>query len=275
MPELPEVETIKRTLQQLVSGKKIASVTVSLPRIVKKPEDFLLFSHLLEGQTIQGIERRGKFLKFILVDFVLVSHLRMEGRYGLYTHTEPVEKHTHVIFHFTDQTELRYRDVRTFGTMHLFTRGEEDRELPLKKLGIEPLDPGFSAGALKQIMQGRTGTIKALLLNQELVTGLGNIYVDESLFLAGIYPEKRPNQLSENDWGKLYHAIVDVLSRSISLGGSSVKSYVNGQGETGSFQHTLKVYQRTGKACEVCGTPIERTVVTGRGTHYCPLCQPL
>src|SRR5690606_2911342 len=119
MPELPEVETVKRTLQQITTGKSIERVSVLLPRIIQLPDDPELFASLLSGQTIQSIERRGKFLRFILDDQVLVSHLRMEGRYGLFRSDEPVEKHTHVIFHFTDRTELRYKDVRQFGTMHL------------------------------------------------------------------------------------------------------------------------------------------------------------
>ncbi|HBI04791.1 MAG TPA: DNA-formamidopyrimidine glycosylase [Paenibacillaceae bacterium] len=273
MPELPEVETVRRTLQQLVSGKTISSITVSLPRIIKEPDNPELFIELLKGQTIRKMGRRGKFLKFYFDDFVLLSHLRMEGRYGVYGKEEQVEKHTHVIFHFTDETELRYRDVRTFGTMHLYKQGDEEKAPSLAKLGLEPLDPQFTPDELQRRMKGRTSKIKALLLNQEIVAGLGNIYVDECLYQAKIHPEKTPSQLKEKDWTLLHHSIVDVLSRSITLGGSSVKSYVNGQGEEGKFQHTLKVYQKKGEPCAECGTPIVRTVVSGRGTHYCPQCQ--
>ncbi|WCK55522.1 DNA-formamidopyrimidine glycosylase [Aneurinibacillus sp. Ricciae_BoGa-3] len=274
MPELPEVETIRRTLNRLVAGKTIESVTVGLPRLIKEPDDSMEFSSRLSGQTIHGIGRRGKFLIFELDDDVLVSHLRMEGRYGLYQAGEPVEKHTHVIFHFTDGTQLRYRDVRTFGTMHLFAKGREESGPPLYKLGPEPLDASFTAKVLKQSMIHRTSKIKPLLLNQEILVGLGNIYVDEALFRARLHPEKTPEELSDSDWERLYHAIVEVLRESISLGGSSIKSYVNGQGETGQFQHTLQVYGRKGEPCVVCGTPIEKSVVGGRGTHICPVCQP-
>lgn len=274
MPELPEVETVKRTLQQLVSGKTISSITVSLPRIIKEPDNPALFMELLRGQTIRKIGRRGKFLKFYFDDFVLLSHLRMEGRYGVFGKDEPVEKHTHVIFHFKDDTELRYRDVRTFGTMHLYKVEDEEKAPSLAKLGPEPLDSRFTPDELRKRMKGRTSKIKALLLNQEIVAGLGNIYVDECLYQAKIHPEKVPSQLMDQDWSCLHHSIVDVLSRSISLGGSSVKSYVNGQGEEGAFQHTLKVYQKKGEPCVECGTLIVRTVVSGRGTHYCPQCQP-
>ncbi|WP_027414774.1 DNA-formamidopyrimidine glycosylase [Aneurinibacillus terranovensis] len=274
MPELPEVETIRRTLSTLVTGKVISNVEVGLPRLIKKPDDKLEFVERLKGQTILSISRRGKFLKFYLDDFVLVSHLRMEGRYGLYKTGEPVEKHTHVIFQFTDGTELRYKDVRTFGTMHLFVKGQEELEPPLYKLGPEPLDENFTPGLLKERLIHRKSKIKPLLLNQEILVGLGNIYVDEALFQAGIHPEKGPDELTDNQWNKLHQAIVGVLTESISLGGSSIKSYVNGQGKEGNFQHTLKAYGRTGESCVVCGTPIEKSVVGGRGTHICPTCQP-
>jgi formamidopyrimidine-DNA glycosylase len=274
MPELPEVETVRRTLTSLVVGKQIEDVIVSLPRLIKEPDDAMQFSHLLKGQTIREMGRRGKFLLFYLDDFVLVSHLRMEGRYGLYSTAEPVEKHTHVIFRFTDGSELRYRDVRTFGTMHLFVKGKEQAGPPLHKLGPEPLGEAFTAGMLKERMKGRKSKVKPLLLNQEIVVGLGNIYVDEALFQAGIHPERLPAELTDKQWQSLYESIVDILEKSISLGGSSIKSYVNGQGETGDFQHTLKAYGRTGEPCVTCGTPIEKSVVGGRGTHICPACQP-
>jgi formamidopyrimidine-DNA glycosylase len=274
MPELPEVETVRRTLTSLVVGKQIEDVIVSLPRLVKEPDDVMQFSHSLIGQTIREMGRRGKFLLFYLDDFVLVSHLRMEGRYGLYSIDEPVEKHTHVIFRFTDGTELRYKDVRTFGTMHLFVKGKEEAGPPLHKLGPEPLDKAFTAKMLKERMKGRKSKIKPLLLNQEIVVGLGNIYVDEALFQAGVHPERVPSELTDKEWQSLYESIVDILEKSITLGGSSIKSYVNGQGEMGNFQHTLKAYGRTGEPCVTCGTPIEKSVVGGRGTHICPTCQP-
>ncbi|CEH31695.1 5-hydroxymethyluracil DNA glycosylase [Aneurinibacillus migulanus] len=274
MPELPEVETVRRTLNKLVTGKTIADVIVSLPRLIKAPDDAMLFIELMKGQTIRDVGRRGKFLLFYLDDFVMVSHLRMEGRYGLYQEGDDVEKHTHVIFQFTDTTELRYKDVRTFGTMHLFARGQEMAGPPLYKLGPEPLDKAFTAELLKERVKGRKSKIKPLLLNQEIIVGLGNIYVDEALFQAGIHPERVPDELTDEQWQALHVSIVQILSESISLGGSSIKSYVDGQGQEGQFQHTLKAYGRTGEPCVACGTPIEKFVVGGRGTHICPSCQP-
>ncbi|USG64420.1 DNA-formamidopyrimidine glycosylase [Brevibacillus ruminantium] len=275
MPELPEVETVVRTLQRLVLGKTIKNVSVLLPRIIRRPDDIEEFKAMLVGQTIHDIKRRAKFIQFVLDRDVLISHLRMEGRYGLYRVDEPVEKHTHVIFHFTDGTELRYRDVRQFGTMDLIPLGLETSEGPLAKLGVEPLDEGFTAEVLHSLLKGRPTKIKPLLLNQECIVGLGNIYVDESLFRARIHPERPAGTLTARQTAKLHEAIVATLSEAVEQGGSSIKSYVNGQGEMGMFQQSLLVYGRKGEPCTVCGTEIIRFVVGGRGTHICPACQKL
>lgn len=273
MPELPEVETVRRTLNALITGKQIDRVTVKLPRILQKPDDPALFAADLAGRTFLGVERRGKFLRLELDGLVLVSHLRMEGRYGLYKQEEPVETHTHVIFHFTDGTELRYKDVRQFGTMHLFAPGEEWLSPPLNKLGIEPLDEAFTLDVFRRAIGKRTTKIKPLLLNQEVVVGLGNIYVDEALHTAGIQPERTADELKPKELARLHRAIIETLSGAVEAGGSSIKSYVNGQGEMGMFQHRLRVYGRTGEPCETCGSAIEKSVVGGRGTHVCPTCQ--
>jgi formamidopyrimidine-DNA glycosylase len=275
MPELPEVETVRRTLNQLIVGKRIERVTVNLPRILQRPDDPLLFAAYLEGRSFVAVERRGKFLRLVLDGLVLISHLRMEGRYGLYGQEEPTELHTHVIFHFTDGTELRYKDVRQFGTMHLFAPGEEWEAAPLNKLGLEPLDDSFTLEAFRGALGKRTTKIKPLLLNQEIVVGLGNIYVDEALHTARIHPETPASELKRKEQERLHAAIVETLAAAVNAGGSSIKSYVNGQGEMGLFQHSLKAYGRTGEPCLTCGAEIEKSVVGGRGTHICPRCQKL
>ncbi|MDF2648166.1 MAG: mutM [Paenibacillus sp.] len=275
MPELPEVETVRRTLNNLIIGKTIEQVRVRLPRIIQKPDDIHMFEVLLQGQTVETIERRGKFLRFILTDYVMVSHLRMEGRYGLYAGEDPLELHTHVLFRFTDGSELRYKDVRQFGTMHLFPKGEDLTQPPLHKLGLEPLDEGFTFEAFRDRIAHRSTKIKPLLLNQEYIVGIGNIYVDESLFLAGIHPEREASSLSKKELVLLHSAIIRTLRESVEVGGSSIKSYVNGQGEIGLFQHQLNIYGRQSEPCKTCGSEIYKTVVGGRGTHICPTCQPL
>jgi formamidopyrimidine-DNA glycosylase len=273
LPELPEVETVRRTLQQLIVGKTIQDVTISLPRIIQHPDDVELFRQHLIGTTVTDVQRRGKFLKILCDPWVMVSHLRMEGKYRVVESSEPIEKHTHVIFHFTDGTELRYKDVRQFGTMHLFPLGEEEMNLPLKKLGPEPLSDEFTLEWFRQTLPKRKTKIKAVLLNQEYLVGLGNIYVDESLFSAGIHPERSASALSEEEMERLYHSIKETLSKAIEAGGSSVRSYLNGQGEMGMFQLQIQVYGRKNEPCNRCGAPIERMVVAGRGTHICPKCQ--
>ncbi|NIK76971.1 formamidopyrimidine-DNA glycosylase [Paenibacillus castaneae] len=275
MPELPEVETVRRTLNELVAGKRIQSVTVRLPRIIQLPPEPEQFADALVGYTIETVERRGKFLRIIMDGLVLVSHLRMEGRYGVFPSDEPIELHTHVIFHFDDGTDLRYKDVRQFGTMHLFKKGEELTLPPLNKLGIEPLEPSFTLAALKDKLEKRSTRIKPLLLNQEHIVGLGNIYVDESLFQARIHPERTPDTLKSAEWKRLYEAIRSTLSQAVEAGGSSIKSYVNGQGEMGMFQQQLLVYGKKDEPCPVCARPIEKFTVGGRGTHICAKCQPI
>lgn len=274
MPELPEVETVSRTLNQLIVGKTIREVTVHLARIIQRPSDKEQFSFMLAGQTFQAVERRGKFIRLLLDDLVLVSHLRMEGRYGLFQEGDPVEKHTHVIFRLIDGTELRYKDVRQFGTMHLFQKGEELIMPPLHKLGLEPLDEAFTFTVFRQQIATRTTKIKPLLLNQEYVVGIGNIYVDEALFRAGIHPERKANSLKLPEIRLLHRAIVDILQEAVNAGGSSIKSYVNGQGEMGMFQQQLKIYGRKAQPCYTCGQEIEKKIVGGRGTHICLNCQP-
>lgn len=275
MPELPEVETIRRTLNELVIGKTVERVSVHLPRIIQHPSDIEAFQMLLSGETLRSVERRGKFLRFMFDGYTLVSHLRMEGRYGVYRKEDPLEKHTHVVFHFTDGTELRYKDVRQFGTMHVYPKDQDLLEAPLKKLGLEPLDDAFTLEAFRERIGKRPTKIKPLLLNQEYIVGIGNIYVDEALYLAGIHPEREARSLSKPEMAKLYEAIVATLKDAVAAGGSSIKSYVNGQGEIGMFQHQLKMYGRKDEPCFQCGGKIEKTVLAGRGTHYCPKCQPL
>lgn len=275
MPELPEVETVKRTLEQLVLGKKIKEVSVFWPKIIKKPEPVKQFQDALVGQTIRSISRRGKFLIFILDDYSMVSHLRMEGKYMLFQKEEPYDKHTHVIFSFIDGTELRYRDVRKFGTMHLFEKGQELKSLPLVNLGPEPLSTAFTVEYLAEKLAKTSRKIKPVLLDQSMVVGIGNIYVDESLFRAGIHPERSASSLIDLEIKKLHQAIVATLSEAVEKGGSTIRSYINSQGQMGMFQLELYVYGRKGEDCKICGTPLEKLVVGGRGTHICPSCQVL
>jgi len=273
MPELPEVETIRKTLRELVIGKVIDEVIVSWPKIIKRPKDEEQFCRVLKGETINEIGRRGKFLKFYLDRYVLVSHLRMEGRYGLYPKIKPIEPHTHVIFRFQDETELRYRDVRKFGTMHLFQKGEEEKHPPLSQLGMEPFSEQFTAERLMSKLQSTSRNIKAVLLDQKIVAGLGNIYVDEVLFRSGIHPERMAKDLTAEKVKILHREIIQTLKEAVEKGGSTVRSYVNSQGQIGMFQLDLFVYAREKEQCKICGSPIQKIKIGGRGTHFCSSCQ--
>lgn len=273
MPELPEVETIRKTLQELVVGKKIDRVSISWPKIIKHPEEVVQFKDALVGETIEGVSRRGKFLIFYTDSFALISHLRMEGKYMLYQEIEPVDKHTHVIFHFSDGTELRYKDVRKFGTMHLYLKGQEFELLPLAHLGPEPFSEDFTVEALALKLSKTKRNIKAALLDQKVIVGLGNIYVDEVLFRAQIHPERPADDISEDEIVRLHKEILETLLEAVQKGGSTIRSYVNSQGQIGSFQLEHLVYGRKGEDCKVCGSELERIVSGGRGTVFCPTCQ--
>nr|WGD75260.1 DNA-formamidopyrimidine glycosylase [Bacillus subtilis] len=273
MPELPEVETVRRTLTGLVKGKTIKSVEIRWPNIIKRPAEPEEFARKLAGETIQSIGRRGKFLLFHLDHYVMVSHLRMEGKYGLHQAEEPDDKHVHVIFTMTDGTQLRYRDVRKFGTMHLFKPGEEAGELPLSQLGPEPDAEEFTSAYLKERLAKTNRAVKTALLDQKTVVGLGNIYVDEALFRAGVHPETKANQLSDKTIKTLHAEIKNTLQEAIDAGGSTVRSYINSQGEIGMFQSQHFVYGKKDEPCKNCGTMISKIVVGGRGTHFCAKCQ--
>ncbi|WP_066292556.1 DNA-formamidopyrimidine glycosylase [Bacillus sp. FJAT-29937] len=273
MPELPEVETIRRTLDELIMNKTIDHVSVFWPKIVKHPEEVVQFKDALVGQTFTGTGRRGKFLILYTKDFALISHLRMEGKYGLFQQTDEVDKHTHVIFHFTDGTELRYKDVRKFGTMHLYLKGEEFTRLPLSQLGPEPFSDGFTKEELAEKLSKTKRNIKAVLLDQKVVVGLGNIYVDEALFRAGIHPERIADTLTNSELTRLHKEIIATLSEAVDKGGSTIRSYINSQGQIGMFQLELLVYGRKGEDCKVCGSQLERIISGGRGTVFCPSCQ--
>lgn len=275
MPELPEVETVRKTLKKLVINKTIVNITIYWPKIIKYPLEIEQFIDALKGETIIDVSRRGKFLIIYTGQYALVSHLRMEGRYGLFSKEDPFDKHTHVIFHFTDGTELRYRDVRKFGTMHLYKKGDEFLKPPLAKLGPEPFSEDFTVEYLSSKLRKTNRKIKPALLDQEILVGLGNIYVDEALFRSGIHPERIASSLVDEEISLLHKEITSTLREAVEKGGSTIRSYVNSQGEIGMFQLELYAYGRKGEPCKNCGREIVKTTVGGRGTHFCPNCQRL
>ncbi|MCA5012989.1 MULTISPECIES: DNA-formamidopyrimidine glycosylase [unclassified Enterococcus] len=274
MPELPEVETVRKGLEKLVIGKTIQEVTILWPRIIEAPEAEI-FALKLVGQRLEKMERRGKYLLFKFTDYDMISHLRMEGKYETHDSADAVDKHTHVIFKFTDGTELRYLDVRKFGRMTLVEKDQGINYKSILALGPEPVPTEFKLKSFREGLKKHHKAIKPLLLDQRLVTGLGNIYVDEALWEAQIHPEQPADSLNGKEVSQLYYAIIDVLGRAVEAGGTTIRSYLNALGEAGTFQVSLNVYGQTNQPCPRCGTPIKKIKVAQRGTHFCPKCQTL
>lgn len=273
MPELPEVETVRQTLLACLPGLTITDVIISLPRIIKHPEP-QQFAQEIVGLTFLGIERRGKYLKCIMSEGkTLVIHLRMTGQLRYSAPDDELPKHTHIIFKLSNGKELRYTDIRQFGTMYLASHEQIDEIANMHRLGWEPL-ADFPLDDFAALLQKRKARIKSVLLNQQVIAGLGNIYADEALFLAGVHPARIANSLSADEVQCLHQAIVQVLQAGVQMRGTSFSDYVDGLGRAGSFQHQLAVYGRQGKACPRCGSEIQRQKICGRSSHYCPLCQP-
>jgi formamidopyrimidine-DNA glycosylase len=260
MPELPEVETVVRTVAPHITGRRIVSAKFT-SRFVT-PGNRAQLARRLAGRRIESVHRRGKFIVIKLDQGTLTVHLGMTGR--LMVSGDP-DAHTHGIFHLDDGV-LLYHDPRQFGRIE-YSTGTPPR---VARLGPEPLETGLEEFRARLRRKAR---IKALLLNQSFLAGLGNIYADEILFAAGIHPLAIAARLKPERVARLHQAIRDVLSLAIERGGSSISDYVDANGERGWFQFEHKVYGREGEPCKVCGTPIKRILVSQRGTHFCPRCQ--
>ncbi|BBB93390.1 MAG TPA: DNA-formamidopyrimidine glycosylase [Methylomusa anaerophila] len=273
MPEMPEVETIRRTLADRVRGRKIMRVDIGLSRLIKWPSPHE-FQALIMGRTIAGLDRRGKYLLFYLDNnIVIVIHLRMTGRLYYVTPGTEHDKYTHVAFFFDNSDALLYADSRTLGTLYVLPSQEICRISGLTSMGPEPLSPEFTLDYLESLLAKRKAKIKSLLLNQQLIGGLGNIYADESLAIAGVDPERIASSLNKNEVERLYSAINRVIADGIEHGGTTFRDYRDGEGHSGSHQQYLYVYGRANQPCRKCGSMIARKEVAGRGTHYCPNCQ--
>jgi formamidopyrimidine-DNA glycosylase len=281
MPELPEVETIVRSLQNPkewllaegqsmrerpgVIGRQISSAALHWERTLAVPTPAEFLQHIA-GQTIQNVSRRGKFIVLTLDDEVLLFHLRMSGDLRVEGQSAPVQTHDRLILNFHDDLRLVFNDTRKFGRAWLV----KDAQTVLSGLGPEPLELTISGAALYKRWHASSRAIKTLLLDQSILAGVGNIYSDEALFLAGIHPLSAGKALSIEDCDRLLSAVRTVLQKGIENNGASIDWVYRG----GDFQNHFKVYQRTGEACEVCGSPIQRLVIGQRSSHFCPVCQP-
>jgi formamidopyrimidine-DNA glycosylase len=287
MPELPEVETLVRRLREPVIGRTIENVTVYWKRTIARPAP-KEFARMLPGYTVESIDRRAKYLVFTLTPqastalrsthtkhtrpfapdavtptLFLLIHLKMSGKLSVVDQTEPVAKHDRIVFDLDGGRQLRFNDVRKFGKMWLVA----DPEMVTGALGPEPLDRAFTLPKFRELVQSRSGTIKPLLLNQEFLAGVGNIYADESLWLAKIHPLRKTHSLTGAEVAALYRSIRKVLRTAIKDEGTDAGDGVI----EGDYQP--RVYGRTDKPCYRCHQPIHRIVVGQRGTHFCPQCQ--
>ncbi len=276
MPELPEVETIRRQLLPRVAGRRFTRVRVCHPRAVRAHTSTDDFIRLLCHTTVQDIIRRGKALLFLLDSGrALLVRLGMSGQLVLRTPDDPPAPHTHVFLTLDDGTELRYIDPRTFGQMAVVESHDPDRLIELAHYGLEPLDDSFTPEALRAALAGTHALIQVALMDQTRVAGIGKIYADEACFLAGINPRRTADSLTDAEVRRLHRAIRDVLCRAVEARGTSSQdaAYRDASGQTGAFQHQLHVYQRAGHPCRTCGTLIEYRPLQGRRMHFCPRCQ--
>ncbi len=270
MPELPEVETIVRELSPLVGGKRIRGVEFLWPKTLLSPgaEEFAAGTH---GHVINSLTRRGKYLVFTLDSGrLMLVHLRMTGSLRMAGSRAPVPEHTRAVVHFENGQDMVFVDPRKFGKFQLAEAGCRT----LARLGMEPLEPAFTAGALARILRGRRCPVKPVLLNQALIAGVGNMYADEALFSAGIHPVRPAASLSKTEINRLRSALIKVLRDGIEAKGATVSNYFRPGGETGRAHIAFKVAHRRNEKCRCCGTLIERMVIQQRGTYFCPLCQP-
>ena len=276
MPELPEVETVVRGLRPRLEGRLLTRVDQRRADLrFPFPADF---AKRLTGRRVERILRRAKYMLLHLDDGqVLLCHLGMSGRMTIHLGDDgpapALDRHDHVVFVTDEGTEVRFNDARRFGIMDLFDAAAAESHPLLKALGPEPLGNDFNGPALAAALKGKRSPIKAALLDQRVVAGLGNIYVCEALFFAGLSPRRQAYTVQGGRAERLAAAVRQVLQRAIEAGGSSLRDYVQADGELGYFQHEWAVYGREGEACTKCQSDIRRMVQSGRSTFYCPRCQ--
>lgn len=276
LPELPEVETIRRDLDRELAGKKIKAVEVTGARTVRRGTDTQLVDQLT-GHTVKGVKRRGKYLLAVLDDGTwLVIHLRMSGQLLKAGPKDPRPKHTHVVLSLQQGGEIRFVDPRTFGEVFVVDPAHLAEQAPdIAELGWDPLEDSITLPAFAHLLLSRKVQLKALLTDQKVVAGLGNIYGDEILHAAGLRYDRTSNTLTSQEIRRLFRAILEVLHDAIAARGSSLadEQYVDLSGRPGQYQKQHQVHAREGKACPRCRTTVERVKYQGRSTYYCPSCQ--
>ncbi len=275
MPELPEVEVICRGIRPYLLGRTVEKISHS-GKILRSPVPVEAMRLRLVGRKIVEVKRRAKYLQIIADNgTVLIIHLGMTGNLGFFAPDTPLARHDHVCLLLDDDLELRYNDTRRFGSLHLLTGHEaEDIETTFfSTTGPEPFSPNFSPEYLIDLARGRTIPVKSFLMTNQVVAGVGNIYANESLFQAGISPQRPVSTISRKNWQRLTTCIRQILSQAIECGGSTISDFVNVSKERGFFQVNFQVYGRKGQPCKRCDAEISKTQVGGRASYYCPKCQ--
>jgi formamidopyrimidine-DNA glycosylase len=274
MPELPEVQTVLTSLKPKLLGRRIERAEICLEKIIKHPEA-RKFAALLQGSAICDLRRHGKYLLLVLdKGHILAVHLRMTGRLIYSGSDAPRGKYTHVVFYLDNGAELRFQDMRQFGTMNLIETESFAAFCSQKDLGPDALDPAFGQDLFAGRFQGRRGQVKKLLLDQSLAAGIGNIYANEILWRSQIHPERSAGSLTPEDLEHLYQSMRSVLQAAVASRGTTLRDYVDGDGNPGGFQSQLAVHGREGEPCPKCGQTIIRVKIGGRSSFVCPCCQP-
>jgi formamidopyrimidine-DNA glycosylase len=275
MPELPEVEVIRRGLLPHVKGRRIKEVRFSGKKL-RTDVPIELMQKKLPGAKVDDICRRAKYLLFLLdSDDLLIIHLGMTGKLGVCKKDLPSLPHDHLFFLFTDGTELRYNDTRRFGSVRFIEQEQRalEEELFFRTTGPEPFDPIITPQYFRKLAKGSSQAVKTFIMNGKNIAGVGNIYANESLFAAGVHPHLHARRVTLGQWQKIIHHIRTVLREAIACGGSTISDFLNAGGEQGYFQMNFRVYGRAEKPCTVCSTPLKKTAITGRASYHCPRCQ--
>lgn len=270
MPELPEVETVKEALKKEVLNKVITDVKVYYDKIIEY-HSIDEFKSKIKNQRIIDVKRRGKWLLFELNDYYLLSHLRMEGKYFFKDMPSTLSKHEHISFILNNNKQMLYHDTRKFGRMYLLNKKEAFKVKPLNELGKEPFDKSLNVSYLKEKLKNKEIPIKTVLLDQSIITGIGNIYDDEILFMCKINPLTKGKDISEQELENIINNTRKVLTKAIKLGGTTIKSYTSSEGVHGRFQNELLIH--TKKICPICQNKVTKIKINGRGTYYCENCQ--
>ena len=271
MPELAEVETVRRVFKSQILNKRIIKVDVLYPKMIDS--DLREFKSNLINECFIDILRKGKYLIFELNNYYLLSHLRMEGKFFIKGINDEVNKHEHVIITFDDNTTLRYHDVRKFGKMRLVTKDRLNDVEELSKLGIDGNDDKLNGGYLIDKFKNKKLPIKTVLLDQSIIAGLGNIYADEVLFKSGIHPLKKSCDITMEEANKICKSSKEILDKAIEYKGTTIRSYTSSLGVFGNYQDFLMVHTKENEKCKICNNIIKRIKVNGRSTYYCDNCQ--